>query len=247
MKIDIYSFSWNESLILPYFLRYYENIVDNIIFYDNGSTDGTIELLKNHPKVKMVPWEIVNESAFKTSGKIRNNMWKESIGEADWVIVCDTDEFVYHKNLRDFLEIQRKMGKTLVQTIGYEMVSDSFPTTSQQIYKEVRTGVRVPKYDKTIVFNPNKITEINYEMGSHKLNPVGEIKYCEDKLFLLHYKFLGLDYLLKRYKQLRSGIQRRDPHGWGIHWKRTDDEITHIFNKRKGQAIDVISLLGENK
>jgi len=39
--------------MLPLFFRNYDPWVDQYFIYDDGSTDGSIETLKAHPKVEM--------------------------------------------------------------------------------------------------------------------------------------------------------------------------------------------------
>ena len=41
----------NAKLFIDEWLNCYEKLADGIVAVDNGSTDGTYEKLKNHPKV----------------------------------------------------------------------------------------------------------------------------------------------------------------------------------------------------
>ena len=80
------------------------------------------------------------------------------------------------------------------------MLCDELPVFGKPIFEQVNTGVRDIRYDKMCVFNPNKIEEINYQIGCHSANPVGDIS-LSNSLKLLHYNYLTLDYHLKRYEE----------------------------------------------
>jgi glycosyltransferase involved in cell wall biosynthesis len=53
MVIHLYTFGWNEMRMLPFFIRHYEPFVDKIVFYDDGSTDGTLDLLAAKQNVEI--------------------------------------------------------------------------------------------------------------------------------------------------------------------------------------------------
>ena len=62
------------------------------------STDNSVNIM-NEYGVNVIPYDTqgkLEESAFLN---IKNNSWKGS--DADWVIVCDTDELIYHENIID--------------------------------------------------------------------------------------------------------------------------------------------------
>ena len=105
MKVHLYSLCWNEERMLPFYLRHYESVADRFFVFDDGSTDGSLDLLRNHPKVEVVPWERSDATSYVLSQqRFSNSCWKESRGEADWVLVCDVDEHFYHPDLAGYLQ-----------------------------------------------------------------------------------------------------------------------------------------------
>ena len=36
--------------MLPFFYRHYESLVDHFFVFDNGSTDGSLDILRAHPR-----------------------------------------------------------------------------------------------------------------------------------------------------------------------------------------------------
>ena len=49
--VHVYAQCWNEAEMLPFFFRHYDGLVDQYFIYDDGSDDGSSELLSIHPKV----------------------------------------------------------------------------------------------------------------------------------------------------------------------------------------------------
>ncbi len=86
-------------MFLNEWLSCYEKIADGIVVVDNGSTDGTFELLKSHPKVI----EIERTEGFN-EGRDKNLMYKLARKHnPDWCLWVDVDEiFEENINRHDF-------------------------------------------------------------------------------------------------------------------------------------------------
>lgn len=86
--------------------------------------------------------------------------------------------------------------------------------------------------DKVSIFNPDAISEIGYNPGRHAAVPVGNVHWPErTEVKLLHYKYLGLNYLQRRLHQLRSGLLPLDiERGYGHKYHWTTVEIERDFH-----------------
>ncbi|NQV24509.1 MAG: glycosyltransferase family 2 protein [Rhodopirellula sp.] len=213
-SIHLYALCWNEVRMLPHFFRHYDSIVDRYFIFDNGSTDGSIELLQQHPKVTLGEFHVTGRSFVEAARDFYDQCWKPSRQQADWVIVCNIDEHLYHPDLRRYLSTARQRGISLVVPRGFEMVSDTFPTGNEPLYRQVRTGTRLRKgggLDKPELFAPDRIREINFENGRHRAAPEGIVRkpFCR-KVKLLHYKYLGAGYLSGRLTELKQGLREHD-------------------------------------
>jgi Glycosyl transferase family 2 len=81
--------------MLPFFFRHYDPFVDHYVLF--GSTDNTLSLLADHPKVEVRQFIRSDTESFAFSERsLSNHCWKESRGAADWVIITDTDEHLFH-------------------------------------------------------------------------------------------------------------------------------------------------------
>lgn len=98
-------------MILPHFLKHYD-FVDRIVVYDNQSDDGSLEILKSAAKVEVRSFDTGGEHHEGKMDDIRREVWRESRGQADFVIVCDADEFLYHPDLPALLDEIKKCGAT---------------------------------------------------------------------------------------------------------------------------------------
>ena len=229
-RIHAFALCWNEERFLPYFLRHYSRFCERITIWDNESTDRSAEIASSVPGVSIVPLSTGGEVRDDVWVDFKNTCWQKS-RDADWVMVVDVDEIVYHRHLTDYLADCTSRGVTLPWTTGYEMVAKCFPTSSGQIYEEVVEGVRDDWYSKPAVFDPQAIDEINYVPGAHSCQPTGRVvEERSPDLKLLHYRFLGLDYVVDRFEGRRrrqSAINTEK--GWGTHFQKKPRELKRWY------------------
>jgi hypothetical protein len=244
-RIHYYAPAWNEELMLPFLFRHYAPWVDRFVIYDSDSTDGSVELLRRTPKVEIrkVPWTHA-DSMIETLRHLHNNCWKESRGTADWVIVADVDEFLYHPDFLGYLRRCRKQGVTCIPALGYEMVSEHFPARDQALAATVRRGVPHRMMSKLRLFDPNAVEETDFGPGGHVAAPTGRVVYPKrDQLLLLHYKSLGLDYLNRRNAMMETTRRARDiAQNWSHHYRTSEAQVAAHIAALQAAAVDVIGL-----
>jgi len=218
---------------MPYFLRHYCQFAD-IILLESCSTDRTVQLVQevggevwhyDHP-------DEINDQLFLD---IKNNCWKEST--ADWVIIVDADEYVYHPNL---VKMLGETDATIFLPRLFNMFTDTFPTTSGQIYEEV-TGGREGGA-KMNLFRPSEIKEINYAIGCHNAHPTGNVNLSiNSEIMTLHMRHLGSDYVIDRNaKGARRLSDLNKNMGWGYHVNASPDEVRKYMSDEMTGLIKVI-------
>ena len=192
MNIHAHFFCYNEERILPFFMKHYSKICTKIFITDQSSTDSSVSIIKSYPNT-----EVINNNYPENDDAIladmKNNQWKMSRGLCDYVIVGDIDEFIYAPNGR--LEQLHDSGYTVIKPVGYDMISTTYPKYDRPITETVKKGRQSGLYSKCMVFDPNKITEINYDYGAHLCHPTGDVRFYESNgdVKLLHYKYLSLE------------------------------------------------------
>lgn len=201
MKIHAHILAYNEEKILPFTLDYYSKFCEKIFVYDNMSTDSSDEIYKKYANVNVIKWNSNDEINELNYIQIKSNGYKESRKDnVDWVIVCDCDEILYHPRLLNKLEYYKNNGITVPLVNGHDMVSEEFPEyDGGLIVDKIKTGSEVyPPFCKNIVFNPK--INVQYGIGGHSFQSDNTINSNSPELKLLHYKFLGKDYVEKIYR-----------------------------------------------
>jgi hypothetical protein len=201
MIIHAHILSFNEEKILPFTLDYYIRICDKIYIYDNMSTDNSDEIYKKYDKVTVIKWSSNNEINELNYLNIKSNSYKEYSREADWVIVCDMDEILYHPRLLEKLEYYKNNRITVPRISGHDMVSETFPVyDGELITNKVKIGSELYEpFCKNIVFNPK--LNVKYGIGGHSFSAENPVYSNSTELKLLHYKLLGIHYVEEIYKQ----------------------------------------------
>jgi hypothetical protein len=240
MRIHAHILSWNEEKILPFTLDYYSKICEKIFVYDNMSTDSSDDIYKKYPKVEVIKWSSNEKFNDLTHIEIKNNSYKDRSRDkgVDWVIVCDCDEILYHPNLIEKLNEYKNEGITIPLICGHDMVSESFPEyDGNLITDKIKIGSeRYEPMCKKIIFDPN--IDVQYGFGAHNMDSNRSIHSKEEELKLLHYKFLGKDYVkdlyIKRAKRL-SDFNLKN--GFGRHYFNLPFNYMDEMLKNKNQVI----------
>lgn len=190
MKVHVFSMAHNESHLLPYFVRHYRGCFPNcnITIFDNESTDDTASISRNL-RCEVIPIQsggLVDRILLDT----KNECWKDS--QADWVVVCDTDEFLQVNQAE--LERIDTCGVTILYTKGFDMVgSDGNPEKITNRYPN-------NWYSKCLCFKRTAIESINYTPGAHQCHPIGHVQWSQLAYELFHYKYLSVDLAIERTK-----------------------------------------------
>lgn len=237
MKVHLYSLCYNEEYILPFFLDYYSTFCEKIVMYDNMSTDSSLDIIRKYKNTEIVSWEVTPEINEQYYLDIKNEAYKASRGIADFVIVCDTDEFVYHTNLIAILEEYKQQGITYPKIEGFsmvpnEMIREGFPQKSLR-------GVRDVRFDKRAIFSPE--LDISFHPGCHtsdlpKPRHLVKESYTRD-IKLLHYKLISEKYFIQKCRQNRLRLSYENKkNNWGAHYLLDEDILRRHYRNMKQKA-----------
>jgi hypothetical protein len=243
MKIDLYARCWNESDMLPFFFLHYDKLVQRYIIYDDASTDNSREILRLNPKVELRPMPPYSdpESRIRSALALQETCWKESRGTADWVIVTDIDEHLYHPHMYQYLAQCRARGVTIIPALGYQMLSERFPGDKNVLCHSLTKGACYALYSKLNIFSPSEIEAVNYAPGRHTAAPTGHVVLpIRDELLLLHYHLLDFERVRKRYAQFLTRQRKTDvAMGWGKQYSSSSDQLREAWNGVANQLVDI--------
>jgi hypothetical protein len=243
MRVDLYTLCWNEADILGFFFRHYDPVVTRYIVYDDGSTDGSLDILRRHPRVEIRRFERSDPDSFVLSHQhLQNSMWKESRGRADWVIITALDEHLMAPRwrLQAYLAAASRGRVTAIPAIGFQMLSDALPPPDAHLATSLTIGAPWSVMSKLSIFDPNAIDATGFTLGRHEAQPLGRVHFPpRDELMLLHYKYIGFDRTLKRHEDQNAGLGALDiSSGWGIQYRWDEAKLRAEWDKFAADAVD---------
>lgn len=242
MIVDMYFACWNDADMLGFFFRHYDGLIRRYIAFDDGSTDGSLELLRAHPRVEIRRLPQVNQDESRSIATLSpaETCWRETSADADWVMIGDIDEHLHHRDLAGYLRRCASEGITIIPALGYQMISDHLPSGGLLV-EQIRTGAPWANMSKMNVFAPYAIEALNFLPGRHRASPVGTIAAPdEDELLLLHYKYLDFERVWRRHQ---LGGPRMTPvdkqRGLAHRWRFSREELSADWAHFQRRAIDV--------
>lgn len=244
LRIIVLAVCFNEAPILPFFIEHYLQHVGatRIVLHDGGSSDGTAELVARYPQV-----ELVVKKSDKLDDRelmaIRNEAWKPLRDEADWMIVCDVDEFLYHPQMKSELRRLRRDGITLPMVEGFEMLSKTFPQHQPErlIWQDVQAGFPVPNYyNKNLIFDPR--IDINYTLGCHGCQPTGPVQRSKGFVFRnLHYRMLSHAHIVAKSQRAAARLSEWNQQtNAGFHYRQHAVMPMADYNRQFLAAANVV-------
>lgn len=244
MRVVLFTICWNDMAMLRFFFRHYDRFVSRYVIFDEGSTDGSADLIRSHPRAELRHFVRSHPDSFALSEQqLSDECWK---GEdaADYVIVTDIDEHLYHADTPALLSRYKAEGVTLVPALGYQMVSEEFPEENEVLCETRMRGAPWANMCKISIFDPSAITEINFEPGRHEAKPEGRLVVPErDEMLLLHYKYMGFQRTYARHLELRSGLRSKDEEkGWGHKYRWTETQLREDWGGVSKYAVDISAL-----
>lgn len=227
MKVVAHILAFNEAELIAYTMRHYRSFCTSIYVHDGGSTDGTQDICRRYG-AEVKHWDTKGQLNDELSMKCKNECWLGT--DADWVLCPDADEFIYFpQGAEATLKIYSRLGAAVIKPRGYDMFSEAYPTTTGQIYDEVKTGTLSDKwYAKPILFSPHKIMESGFGIGAHESEPVlhngsrlhvgSNWPKATPPTYLLHFHHgIGpIERIARRLDEKRERLATcNKQHGWG--------------------------------
>jgi glycosyltransferase involved in cell wall biosynthesis len=223
MVIHLHILCWNEAYLLPSTLDYYSRYVDSITVHDNFSSDGSQEIARSFG-AKVENFGKRNSLDDRAYLQIKNADRAKS--GADWVIVCDADELLFHPlGLRHAIMNEEDKGSTFLRVKGFNIYSDAGLSDVEELL-DIDTGFPYPNFDKNICFKPKHVKP-NYNYGAHSWNPKGKLIASTSQFYLFHYRCIGgVQRMIDRHAQYKARMsQFNKDNRLSFHYLRSEQEI----------------------
>jgi hypothetical protein len=119
----------NEERFVWYSVMSVYNHVDKILLWDTGSTDGTLEIIKELEKVdkdKKISFREYGGVTKETFAKVRQEMLDQT--ETDWFLMVDGDEIWWEDSIKKVIEAINTKGDQIESIVVplYNLVGDIY-------------------------------------------------------------------------------------------------------------------------
>ena len=250
-RIHVYTVSCNEREMMPLFMRHYRDFIRAeriVVDYDDSCTDGTEIIARemgattvHHERQRDANGAVPLDDSYLRD--LRSTCWHGSRGEADWIMIVDTDELIIHPDIHRLLD-SAPPDVMALQPQGWELVGEI--PASGQAWESVRRGYVEPYYSKPCLFRPSLDTF--FSIGSHdaRMTFAGRAVDIHEapQLKLLHCSYLGWDYVSRRHaaRRARAMSALNLQMGWGAHWRESDERLHQKWDEANRKAVEIPDL-----
>jgi len=227
-SVEIISIVRNEEVFLEFFYDFYRERFSDVTFslVDMGSTDGTIELAK---KLGM-NLELRHEEFFSdmTNVELKNTLWQSS--KKEYVIIQDLDELLDVDD--DFLKNNEF---SMIKAEAWDMVGEG------QAIKDITKAVRLPEYDKCMMFKVKHFSQLSFSAGAHYLHWKSNIKGVQIlRRPMYHYNRLSLEYVIEKYKSRQARMSKENiEKNWGFQYQLSEKAIREEYTQTINNSIHI--------
>ncbi|MFC6791335.1 glycosyltransferase [Methylobacterium komagatae] len=242
--VHLYTICWDEADMLGFFFRHYDPFVDRYVIYDDGSTDGSRDILRAHPKVELRDFPRSDPDSFVLSHRtLQNEAWKESRHRADWIVVTAIDEHLHvpGRAMADYLIEQADRGVTLIPALGFDLNHPDMLDDEGLLVERVTRGRPRIAFNKLSVFKPEALRETGFGPGRHAATPQGDLVLPpRDALVLWHYKHLGFERNAAREATQAERLGTTDrAQGFGQHYLWGREKLRAFWDEMERESVDL--------
>jgi glycosyltransferase involved in cell wall biosynthesis len=252
VKICVITLARNEERIMPFFLRHYLRFlgVDEVVVWDHASSDRTRDIVASYPHTRLASYNTGGLLDDGEHSRIKSYCYRNQEPhaltpplDADWYIMVDCDELLYHPNLRAYLADGERQGWTVPLVCGINMVSESDipPDDGVLLFTDwCKTGVAAGNYGKRCVVHRSAV--MDYGPGCHSQFPhSGVVDSPTHEIKLLHYEYLSAERVLAKYRRNQKTLSDKNKaYSWGTHCFFDEPNVVSRFNcwiKERTQVI----------
>lgn len=241
----------NEMDILPFVKQYWEHMNADVVVYDNGSTDGSIEYLSKLPYVTVKHFDSDGHNDV-IQKQVKEQAYLELKDKYDIVIITDMDEVFY---FNDFKAVEAQMingGYNCTITTIYSLCEDSRPIYDDskllheqchKFYKQRMNHMQgFYECSKVSIFNTKITSKVDMSVGQHyvQTSPTMKLMFADDGFCLHIDKGLSEDYYVSRRKKMGDNLSELNKKcGMGIEYLKSEDEHRKEYRENQSKSFDI--------
>jgi len=219
MRVSLVTMFYNEEDFAPFFFKHYSWVDEIFLILDSDTNDRTLEIAKLFSNITLIPFTFPDgmDDILKTA-KI-NEVCK--MIDSDWIIVVDSDEFIFNldsgSNLkRDLSSVDNSVVFAKLWNV-YRHKSENDLDINIPIVEQRRYGIpdmlgQSAPYRKPSIFRGKMNIEL--ELGNHYLNIDGIRATSNYELQGAHWAMADVEIAVKRriygrkLRQSRSNLEK---------------------------------------
>lgn len=242
MRIHLHTVCWNDRPMLDFFFRHYDPWVEHYWIHDDNSTDGSRAYLEKRSNVTVETLVRTDPDSWVLSAKhIYDTSWKRSRAAADWVVVPNIDEHLFHADMPGYLERMHAQGVGAIPSLGYQMITTTWPEPGALLWRDYPHGAPWAQMSKMQIFSPALVREVSFSPGRHQVSFQGDVRLPPaDEVLNLHYKYLGYEQVAARHAAQAGGLRRKDVEAnWGHKYRWDQDALKADFQAVYERRVDI--------
>lgn len=251
MKICWITLCKNEMDILPFVRKYWERISADVVVYDNGSEDGSIEYLSMFPYVTVKHFDSDGQNDV-IQKQVKEQAYLEYKDKYDIIIITDMDEVFYFDDFEAVSKAFIDGGFNILMTPIISLCEDFIPPYSEdkllheqchKFYKQRMNHMKgFDDFSKLSIFNTKVTDKVEMSVGQHYVKTSPEMKIMlSDVGFNLHLcNGFGEDYFVKKRKMQSERLSETNKrYGMGIEYLKTEEESRNEYKNNQKNSFDI--------
>ena len=246
---------FNELDILPFVRQYWERIGCDVVVYDNGSTDGSIEYLQSLPYVDVRHFDSNGQNDLIQKA-VKEQAYLELKDKYDVIIITDMDELFYFNDYTSEVTKMIEGGYNCMITPLHALCEESKPTPVENTYlhelchlfykQKLNHMNGFNDYSKISIFNTKVTDKVDMSVGQHfvKTAPSMQIMLSNDGFCLHTDKGFGVDYKFKiRHKMNENLSAENKMCGMCVEYGQSYQELEAEYIKNIQNSYDLNKIL----
>lgn len=229
MKIEVHTLIWHEPDKLRIFLPHYCEFADRVVIWNYGDLGSTLAQVKRYaPIAEAREFPQTDGFLLQDAVRFRRSCWTDT--DADWVIVVDPDEWLYHPylSLRSYLSYTPS-DVLLIKCVGFNCfgpIPAKFDTGLWRWYVAY-----AEQYCKTAIFR-STIGGLLSTAGGHEIH--ADEDAFESNVLLFHGAHLGNSKAVAKRAAVIDTI--RSPREKKSRLLRVPHSLAQVENERRNAS-----------